>query len=671
MMGGGSRKWATVQAEGQRTRERDPDGQQATVRRMAKTDLRLLLERLECQTAAPATQKQALLAICSVCQRHGEDVEFFGEIGGVDFVSKLSRSTTDLELRQTTLFTLARLADSSAYCKQTLCNEETFSDLVDVLQRDVPVTLRRAAVYMLNVLVSNNTVLASRLSRLHLVPELLLLLSRPALEGREQLCVLITVGICTDASDHQVQLLRNGGLALLISLLTESQNDEIRRAATFILQTCRSITEMLTAGLGTSHEVQGNLRSHWSSAGELLHRIQHLEKQQQASDQHWGNSMRNTFGPPLPLPSSQMPVSLSEEFCQGTPVCRVKGHTEKRHRSTEGVAIEAGTSHKPPAKERKRQASEGENNTGQGGKHMSVPAALSSMLPTRRGNHTEDISSWSAEGDKHTDCAAAPHAASPQHKRRLLSDDEMSICSELLDCEIKHVLKSPVSVTQNALRCSGCVLRMCEVNSRSFGALLRSSRFKCETHRLLLGADKCYRGQLAHSLTRAHRNHSLPDKAARTHSSAGPAGHSELGHRPGSGGDHTDVGESLYRTRGVLCTPGGGENGAGSSTAFEFLRNANLTPLKRPCEKKGRERKPMMMGGGGHNADWQLQKRERRNFTELELGYLCKGVRRYGMNWNSILWAYPFHPCRTNVDLAQKYRRLQRAGGAPGLDANV
>nr|XP_046188682.1 uncharacterized protein LOC124017515 isoform X1 [Oncorhynchus gorbuscha] len=56
------------------------------------------------------------------------------------------------------------------------------------------------------------------------------------------------------------------------------------------------------------------------------------------------------------------------------------------------------------------------------------------------------------------------------------------------------------------------------------------------------------------------------------------------------------------------------------------------------------------------------ERRERRNFSREEESYLCRGIERFGPSWNSILWAYPFQPGRTNVDLAKKYKRLQVIG---------
>lgn len=42
-------------------------------------------------------------------------------------------------------------------CKQSLCREEMFCGLADFMEQEVSLTLKRVAVYMLSVLVSNNS----------------------------------------------------------------------------------------------------------------------------------------------------------------------------------------------------------------------------------------------------------------------------------------------------------------------------------------------------------------------------------------------------------------------------------------------------------------------------------------------------------------------------------
>uniref|UniRef100_A0A3B4EGI6 Myb-like domain-containing protein n=1 Tax=Pygocentrus nattereri TaxID=42514 RepID=A0A3B4EGI6_PYGNA len=325
-----------------------------------KTDLHLLLECLKYQMKCPDSQKQALLTIVSICQQN----EFFKEIGGVRFIYNLSRSSHYSEVKETALFSLGSLAEFNESCKQALCREETFCDLAQCMKHEVYHTQKRVAVYMLCVLVSNNSktgcyarhsgqmfiflfyipvpeenqnacmcmlprvktwlqqvsvskaelvqpicsfigmavanntcvqeyfasvgglftltdtlasvapqckdspvackiavmitrtlsaciadneALAPVVSKLRVVPDLLLLLSSPNLCPRDQLAVVLTLGHCTDACvEHQSELMLGGGLPLMISLLTDANDEEVRKAAIFVLQTCKKISELHT-----------------------------------------------------------------------------------------------------------------------------------------------------------------------------------------------------------------------------------------------------------------------------------------------------------------------------------------------------------------------------------------------------------------------------------------
>ncbi|KAM9572367.1 telomere repeats-binding bouquet formation protein 1-like isoform 1-T2 [Salvelinus alpinus] len=416
-----------------------------------KTDLSLLLECLKYQMKCPASQKQALFTIYSICQQREENVDFFREMGGVVFVHNLSKSSAHSEVRETAQFTLGTLAEANVYCKQALCRRETFSDLAECLmQQDSPLTQRRVAVYLLSVLVANNRsgqtfaqtsgcldilldlfrtsfplsgeatvrpanvtqlfqlwtsvssalcgcvnnpqneesqrmcvsafplvkgwlqqlshpytemvqpicsfismtvannhcaqdsfstvgglgnltltlirlasdaahsplacqlsvimtktlsaciidnpVLASGLAGYGLVPQLHSLLSSPSLEPQDRLIVILTLGHCTEASEeHRSQFLQCGGLSLIITLLTESTSEELRKAATFILQTCKQATVFLRgAVLGESQgqtaelEPPVDMEGYWRSARDMLHRINQLERQQaQGAEEEW------------------------------------------------------------------------------------------------------------------------------------------------------------------------------------------------------------------------------------------------------------------------------------------------------------------------------------------------------------------------------------------------
>ncbi|XP_068169408.1 telomere repeats-binding bouquet formation protein 1 [Antennarius striatus] len=127
-------------------------------RNTIQTDLRVLLECLKCQMKRPDLQKQALLTIHSICEKREDAVDLLRDMGGVVFVYNLSISSiVHSDVTETALFTLSALAETSVYCKNSLCRKETFAQVAGwLMTEDIPLTLKRVSVYFLSVLVSNN-----------------------------------------------------------------------------------------------------------------------------------------------------------------------------------------------------------------------------------------------------------------------------------------------------------------------------------------------------------------------------------------------------------------------------------------------------------------------------------------------------------------------------------
>ncbi|XP_029464058.1 telomere repeats-binding bouquet formation protein 1 [Rhinatrema bivittatum] len=410
-----------------------------------KTDLNLLLECLKYQMDNPASQKEALVTICSICQQNNEASDYFREIGGLMFVNNLAKSSVECMVKEAALFTLGALAESNVFCQQTLCTSELFEDIIMTLSTgESSITLKRMAIYVVLVMVSNNktgqslaretgcinillqlfrttlslsemnmsheninqcyqlwssvcsalcacannpqnddnqktcclvfpyakdrlqkfmrpefvrpicslvgltvannayaqdyfasvggldtmaeilvklvedsyknyssaklAVVVTKtldacitdnptasivLSKYNTVPSLLALLSSASLDPGDRFSIILTLGHCTeDCEENQYDLLKNNGLPVMIQVLAESQDEEMNKAATFVLQNCRQITEKLSLKL-TEHasnlneaalleELQikeRNVGAHWKKAKEILHRIKLLERQ--------------------------------------------------------------------------------------------------------------------------------------------------------------------------------------------------------------------------------------------------------------------------------------------------------------------------------------------------------------------------------------------------------
>ncbi|XP_064785102.1 uncharacterized protein LOC135508819 [Oncorhynchus masou masou] len=147
----------------------------------------------------------------------------------------------------------------------------------------------------LSACIIDNPVLASGLAGYGLVPQLHSLLSSPSLEPQDRLIVILTLGHCTEASEeHRSQFLQCGGLSL-ITLLTKSTSEELRKAAAFILQTCKQATVFLRGAVhgesqGQTAELEPpvDMEGYWRSARDILHRINQLERQQaQGAEEEW------------------------------------------------------------------------------------------------------------------------------------------------------------------------------------------------------------------------------------------------------------------------------------------------------------------------------------------------------------------------------------------------
>ncbi|XP_022535266.2 telomere repeats-binding bouquet formation protein 1 [Astyanax mexicanus] len=525
----------------------------------------------------------------------------------------------------------------------------------------------------LSACIADNEALAPVLSELWVVPDLLLLLSSPNLNQRDQLTVVLTLGQCTDACvEHQSQLLLGGGLPLMISLLTDTNDEEVRKAAIFVLHTCKKITESL-GGDTLDQNKECDLQKHWQSALEILQRIQRLEKGQLActEDERWGKYMENS--PDRHTQSVLLrpacPAECEEELWEGSVVRKVKGRSSvyKEESDGENILHINTTSTQPqdrpvttqrmqnlePMRHVRRQIFRDFDKSLSSSQMRDEPQDLrgpvraekkKSELQMRRqqemkkrdereetvkmkahcsrsrrtdtgtvdwpnGNSEKVTCTKSpAEGDrgmKSPDIFRHPAPMKRRQQRQAPSEDELSLCSELLESEIERILITPAVPKPSKLRCAACVRGKDEVDSRSLGAVVRSCRCLCEFHLVLQQAEDDYK-------------------------------------------------KSLRRGRAVHTV-------------------INLTPLKRPCETEESNMEKRNVSSlsktleDGKETCSDIHKK-RRNYSVDELGFLDEGVKRFGNSWNSILWAYPFQQGRTNVDLAKKYRKIKQGlAQAPDL----
>ncbi|MBN3319856.1 TERB1 protein, partial [Atractosteus spatula] len=597
----------------------------------------------------PHSQKQVLVTIHSICQQNGGIVDYVREIGGVMFVYKLFKSVQNSEVKEAALFALGAFAEKNVFCQQALCNSEFLAELAQSLSQDSSLNLRRVAVYMISVLVSNNksgqslvkttgcidillnlfrtcfpiseknikqatfsqyfclwtsvssalcscvnnpqneenqqictvafpvsnewlqkhtrrdilqpicsfiglTVannscaqrcfatsgglvtlvqalvqqasesnrspsacdlaimmtktlcaciadnapLGSGLSQYRLVPRLLSLLSCTTLDPQDLLCIVLTLGYCAEAcEEHQVQLLQSGGLPKMIQLLTEPQEEEVKKAATFVLQTCKQITEKLAVGLNSqSWDSRNELDSYKTSAEEMLRRFDAIKKQY-SEDQGqiiWANKEQqgaasNPAAQHYSVNREEVGRSSGTSEPQGGAVC--SGDCKKHHiscgtlkrKSSLPTSLpvlgqpetlrEPDRDHRYPARDSQRDFNRHEQQEYFKEIYTFVPLCFRQVV------------------FKHP----APLLNIDKKQKKIVSvKDPIVICSEILDNEISNILKTPASVNKyKNFRCSGCVTGVRALNSRNFSQILRSCQYKCERHMVLLEAEDRYK----------------------------------------------------------------------------------------------------------------------------------------------------------------------------------
>ncbi|XP_042179117.1 telomere repeats-binding bouquet formation protein 1 isoform X3 [Oncorhynchus tshawytscha] len=392
--------------------------------------------------------------------------------------------------------------------------------------------------------ITDNPVLVSGLAGYGLVPPLISLLSSPILDPQGRLIIILTLGHCTEASEeHQSQLLQCGGLSLIITLLTESTSEELRKAATFILQTCKQATVFLRGAvqgvsLGQTGELEPpvDMDGYWRSAQDMLRRINQLERQQaqrvrrfQANEEPQKHSRssrereKRTRTHSLTHQERESDRAahrntLAEQERRTT--LHTLGNTQREKKRDRGSAAMRNTYPlytNTLAEKGKTTQTENCRDEHPGRKRQTVSATGHAGLGTAgvvgqpSGGEDERCSvclgtgtlvtssSRPLEGHSQTHthsqvfkCPAPGKSGLGRQKKRLDNEDVLSVCSELLDSEICKIMETPATTYKPTYRCSGCGLRFSEVTSRSFPVLQRSCPHSCDLHMVLQQATHSY-----------------------------------------------------------------------------------------------------------------------------------------------------------------------------------
>ncbi|XP_069037365.1 telomere repeats-binding bouquet formation protein 1 isoform X3 [Lepisosteus oculatus] len=846
-----------------------------------KTDINLLIECLKYQMDDPHSQKQVLVTIHSICQQNGGIVDYVREIGGVMFVYKLFKSVQNSEVKEAALFALGGFAEKNdgsvclllfaVFCQQELCNSEFLAELAQSLSQDSSLNLRRVAVYMISVLVSNNksgqslvkttgcidillnlfrtcfpiseknikqatisqyfclwtsvssalcscvnnpqneenqqictvafpvsnewlqkhtrrdilqpicsfiglTVannscaqrcfatsgglvtlvqalvqqasqsnrspsacdlaimmtktlcaciadnapLGSGLSQYRLVPRLLSLLSCTTLDPQDLLCIVLTLGYCAEAcEEHQVQLLQSGGLPKMIQLLTEPQEEEVKKAATFVLQTCKQITEKLAVGLNSqSWDSRNELDSYKTSAEEMLRRFDAIKKQYSeglhrndesveslgdefCNSRHQKTSSCGMMAEVRQNSPLQLPVEAPYRTAKGSDEERdrlfqwyktVKANRERAsdYTAPKGTGKETNGIIGSQTRDQKVHMDQGQiiwaNKEQQGA--ASNPAAQHYSVNReevgRSSGTSEPQGGAVCSGDykKHNiSCGALKRKSSlptslpvlgqPETLREQDRDHRYPARDSQRQVVFKHPApllnidkkqKKIVSVKDPIVICSEILDNEISNILKTPASVNKYKNFRCSgcvTGVRALNSRNF--SQILRSCQYKCERHMVLLEA-------------EDRYKKGIGKLLEQKRNKLDSYRQISLTPLKKQTSfkkypknlcdKAEGKCLNWIQNGRR-PIAADCQEKE--------NGNTYSSDESIEpcfsesartqvatRRQRKNFTEKEVQYLLDGVKKLGPRWNSILWSYPFQSGRTNVDLAKKYSKLQK-----------
>ncbi|XP_019475261.1 telomere repeats-binding bouquet formation protein 1 isoform X2 [Meleagris gallopavo] len=647
-----------------------------------KTDLNLLLECLKYRMDCPSSQKETLITIYSICQQNSEACEYLREIGGLEFINDLAKSSVHGIVKEAALFTLGIVIESNVYCQQTLCSSALFEELTLFLtNKDSDVNLKRMSVYVILALVSNNklgqtyvretgcidlllqlfrttlctpelnlsdentnscyqlwssvcstlcacvnnpqneanqkiccsvfpyakewlescmepeivrpicsfvgltvannslvqkyfvsvggldtlaqvliklmhddsclshsstklaivvtktldaciandSAMTVVLAKYHTVSELLNLLSNDTLDTGEKMSVILTIGHCTEVcEENQCELLKNHGLSLMIQVLTESQDEELHKAATFVLQNCKQMTEQLSLKINEKStsvknaeelEVGMQIRersqqNYWKKAKDILHRINLIEKEHDEISMFMeegaeGRLFDRSSEDSIEASKSREVNPSDTKACIERTCKELCGPqlTSKMDDRVLALAINSSALTVNPVKASARKS-----------KQNYIPRSVYEMQ--------SDTAIQSHSVNEKTACEKSQSflqerkgllqqpVKTIKHMKWASTSDQHSFYSEIAK-EAKSNLITTASLKMSDFMCLGCTTTGLSLNSRTFSKMLQTCPYLCGRHRVILEAEERYKKKLQKS-SDSNKRHAAYEKIVLT-----------------------------------------------------------------------------------------------------------------------------------------------------------
>ncbi|XP_005345586.3 telomere repeats-binding bouquet formation protein 1 [Microtus ochrogaster] len=483
----------------------------------------------------------------------------------------------------------------------------------------------------LDACITNNSSFSVVLSKYHIVSKLLSLLLHESLDLGEKFSIILAIGHCTeDCEENQYEFLKSNGFPLMIQALTEFKNEELSRAATYVLHNCKKITEKLSLSLQdiSSDENEANQQKdinekenreeHWKTAKEIICRIKQFEREEKEeklpSDQYKDNASS------MKIKIQNSLKRLCANSIRGTKAENKDTNQSRQLHSSKSDSITSKTcanenqmktlkKNTNPLNPCYRERMQNKN------LHKATSSCTQNLNEKMTFNQKDSVSQSSDLVVKH------PVHTVKNRKQQVPVTDPFTLCLDIIDKEVGFQATDKSSKMLK-YKCSGCVAVRKLLNSRNFSKLLQSCTYQCDYHKVIMEAEDKYKSELRKALI-CDKEILLTPRRRRQLSKVSTA---------------SEGLKAIHQKPDSQKLPGLGEHAHNTSI---------------PEAKARRFRVP-----GEHGL--HRKRRIRKNFTKEEVNYLFHGVKKMGNHWNSILWSFPFQQGRKAVDLAHKYYKLIR-----------
>ncbi|KAG5200515.1 hypothetical protein JEQ12_005049 [Ovis aries] len=359
--------------------------------------------------------------------------------------------------------------------------------------------------------IADNPTFGVVLSKYHIVSKLLALLLLDSLDSGEKFSVILTLGHCTeDCEENQYDFFKNNGLPLMIQALTESQSEELNKAATFVLHNCKKISEKLSLSLGEYsfdkneehlkdiNMKEKNLEDYWKKAKEILHRIEELETKGNEENIQ-GENYKNNI--------SSVNVNIQDTLKHfhadsggGVPKAEDKDKSQARklHASKSHKVMSKACTNDDQVKMELRSANPVNACYRESGQNKTLCTANSSCKQNLCEETTSEKKNFVSQSRDHIFKHPTPIAKNT--KQQLPVTDPFTLCSDIINKEVISFLETDSCSKMLRYRCSGCIAVGKSLNSRNFSKLLHCCPYQCDRHKAIVEAEDRYKSELRKSL---------------------------------------------------------------------------------------------------------------------------------------------------------------------------